>query len=112
VGRRDVLCGGRGADLLCREVRFDPDPQGQHEDVIYGGDGNDQIDAASDGQRDKLYCGEGWDRYLADKIDYVSSNCEKKGLPVVYWKEPSPVSRKARWPTVMGRSFDRFRPLL
>ena len=78
----DVLYGGPGADLLYGEGQFDTDPQGHHEDVIYGGDGNDQIDAR-DGQRDELYCGEGWDRYLADEIDYVSSSCEKKGLPPV-----------------------------
>jgi hypothetical protein len=78
----DILYGGRGADFLYGEGQFDTDPQGQHEDVFYGGDGNDQFDA-EDGQRDELYCGEGWDRYLADKFDHVSSSCEKKGLPAV-----------------------------
>src|SRR5215207_418748 len=51
---------------------------GEGEDVIYGGDGNDMIDESGDGQRDKLYCGEGIDAYSADKIDYVSSSCEEK----------------------------------
>jgi hypothetical protein len=59
--------------------------------VFRSGDGNDQIDALG-GQRDQLYCGEGWDRYMADEkgdrymndaIDYVDSSCEKKGLPNV-----------------------------
>jgi hypothetical protein len=49
-------------------------------DVLYGGDGDDFLDASLDGQRDKLYCGEGKDEYAADKIDYVSSSCEKKTL--------------------------------
>ena len=44
-------------------------------DVLYGGDGDDFLDASLDGQRDKLYCGEGKDEYAAHKID-----CEKKTL--------------------------------
>ena len=54
-------------------------------DVIYGGPGDDtELDVASagefgnDGQRDKLYCGEGRDTYYAEKIDYVASDCEVK----------------------------------
>jgi Ca2+-binding RTX toxin-like protein len=55
------------------------------DDVIYGGPGDDtKLDVASqgelgnDGQRDKLYCGEGRDTYYAEKIDYVASSCEVK----------------------------------
>ena len=42
------------------------------EDVIYGG-GWQRLRCIGDGdgQRDKLYCGEGRDSYHADKIDYV-----------------------------------------
>jgi hypothetical protein len=54
-------------------------------DVIYGGPGDDtKLDVASagefgvDGQRDKLYCGEGRDTYYAEKTDYVASSCEVK----------------------------------
>jgi hypothetical protein len=53
-------------------------------DVIYGGPGDDtKLDVFSaeiggDGQRDKLYCGEGRDTYYAEKIDYVASSCEVK----------------------------------
>jgi hypothetical protein len=70
----DVLYGGPGADSLYGGS--------QHsgccgKDVLYGGDGNDFL-GARDGQRDKFYCGEGKDIYLADKIDYVDSSCEKK----------------------------------
>jgi hypothetical protein len=67
---------------------------GPGEDVIYGGDGKDYLDgmdcppveqhpncSGKVEQRDALYCGEGWDRYLADNLDYVSSSCEKKELP-------------------------------
>jgi hypothetical protein len=65
----DILYGGDGDDLL--EPAWD-------EDVIYGGDGNDWLGGGSDGQRDKLYCGEGKDLYSADKLDYVDSSCEKQ----------------------------------
>ena len=34
--------------------------------------------AAVMGDRDKLYCGEGTDHYLAKEADYVDSSCEKK----------------------------------
>ena len=65
-GNGGVLVAGHGGD-----------------DVIYGGPGDDtELDVASagefgnDGQRDKLYCGEGRDTYYAEKIDYVDSSCE------------------------------------
>src|SRR5215218_8917676 len=68
---KDVIYGGPGDDFLL--VGDDGD------DVIYGGDGNDTIVAFSDGQPDKLYCGKGNDEYhVEEKIDYVSSTCEKK----------------------------------
>ena len=47
-------------------------------DVYYGGDGDDDITAWADGQRDEIYCGKGKDSYVADKHDYVSSDCEQK----------------------------------
>ena len=66
----DVIYGGNGDDGV---------EEGKGADVIYGGDGNDDIFAFVDDQRDKLYCGKGKDAYHADeKIDYVSSSCEKK----------------------------------
>ena len=75
----DILYGGDGNDFLLA---------GKGEDVFYGGDGNDSLSSltfcyrrscsSNDGQRDKLYCGKGNDRYLADKNDYVDSSCEKK----------------------------------
>jgi hypothetical protein len=74
----DVLYGGDGNDTLGSDIGQDVG-----EDVYYGGDGNDWF-YAHDGQRDKLYCGKGKDRYIAEKIDYVDSSCEKKMLaPVV-----------------------------
>jgi hypothetical protein len=66
----DVIYGGDGDDGV---------EEGRGVDVIYGGKGNDDIAAFSDDQRDKLYCGKGkYEYYAAEKIDYVSSSCEKK----------------------------------
>jgi hypothetical protein len=51
-------------------------------DAIYGGPGDDlELLVGGDGQRDKLYCGKGRDSDTADKVDYVSSSCEKKLPP-------------------------------
>ena len=87
---RDVLYGGTGMDFVYGEqgddVLYGGDRGdillvgGKGEDVIYGGDGNDNIEETGDGQRDKLYCGEGRDDYSAEKIDYVDSSCEKGTL--------------------------------
>lgn len=79
---RDQMSGGPGDDVLYGGEGDDsPLGGGKGEDVIYGGDGNDFIAASGDGQRDKLYCGEGRDEYIADKLDYVSSSCEVKSPP-------------------------------
>jgi hypothetical protein len=53
-----------------------------HCNLLYGGDDNDHLDALDTKEegRDKLYCGDGWDKYRADPNDYVSSSCEK-GTP-------------------------------
>ncbi len=76
----DVYYGEDGNDILVGRP-FGVKAEG--EDVYYGGDGNDAF-YAHDGQRDKLYCGKGKDRYIAEKIDYVDSSCEKKmHAPVV-----------------------------
>ena len=87
----DVLHGGAGDDDLYGENQANPDPRGKHEDVFRGGAGKDLLDAI-DGQRDELYCGEGWDHYMADEAgdryfpgeaDYVDGSCEKEGYPGV-----------------------------
>jgi Ca2+-binding RTX toxin-like protein len=73
----DVIYGGPGNDL----IESSGVKRGNAEDVLYGGDGNDFLGGFLDGQdRDKLYCGEGRDRYAADKNDYVDSSCEKGEL--------------------------------
>ena len=76
----DVLYGGDGSDDLWT---------GNGEDALYGGDGDDKLYALDmgmgkttpkDGGPDKLYCGKGTDKYLADPIDYVSGSCEEGEL--------------------------------
>ena len=67
----DVIYGGSGADVLQAM---------KGADVMYGGEGRDSVMEPRDRQRDKLYCGEGKDRYYAEKIDYVDSSCEKGKL--------------------------------
>jgi hypothetical protein len=68
----DVIYGGDGDDyLLGREGK----------DVVYGGDGNDTLISNNYGQQgDKLYCGEGKDRYKAGPNDYVDSSCEDRQI--------------------------------
>jgi hypothetical protein len=89
---KDVLYGGPGNDFLVDDggvgdgVFYGGDGEdslwtGKGEDVLYGGDGNDLLGEGDDGQRDKLYCGEGRDQYMAEKRDYVDSSCEEKMAP-------------------------------
>jgi uncharacterized protein YceK len=76
------LSGGEGDDVLYGGDGNDSLSGGAGEDVLYGGDGNDRLELTmgpNDGQRDKLYCGEGKDEYSADKLDYVDSSCEEEG---------------------------------
>ena len=79
AGDDEELIDGKGDDVIYGGDGDDGMAEGKGADVIYGGDGNDTIVAFSDGQPDKLYCGKGKDEYhVEEKIDYVSSTCEKK----------------------------------
>src|SRR5215207_9227672 len=93
-GGDDVIYGGPGDDGNL--VGFGG------KDVIYGGPGDDtELDVASagefgnDGQRDKLYCGEGRDTYYAEKIDYVASSCEVKIANSAPGPDPLPICTKS-----------------
>ena len=69
----DVLYGGDGDDKFIWGGM-------KGADVLYGGDGNDFLNAAAsygDTRPNKLYCGKGRDKYVAVKMDYVSSSCEE-----------------------------------
>jgi len=62
----DIVGGGSGADRLSG---------GAARDLIIGGSGNDRINAI-DGRRDRIRCGRGRDRVLADRADAVAG-CER-----------------------------------
>jgi Ca2+-binding RTX toxin-like protein len=73
LGGSDDIMGGDGNDILYGGSESDAVGGCDGDDVIYGGPGDDTgLDVASagefgnDGQRDKLYCGEGRDTYYAE----------------------------------------------
>jgi hypothetical protein len=80
----DVIYGGDGIDQMGGE-------EGQ--DVLHGGDGDDRLDGSDrallDNQRDELYCGKGRDEYVAGRLDYVDSSCEKEVKPPVQPQGPA-----------------------
>src|SRR5215217_4333043 len=91
--KTDDLAGEKGDDEVRSLGGKDYVLGGPGNDVIYGGPGDDKLDGGpsdavlgggellpggGDGQRDKIYCGEGRDSYFADKEDYVDSSCEVK----------------------------------
>src|SRR5215217_6256218 len=80
LGGSELIFGGSGNDIIYGGPGDDAYLTGSEgKDVIYGGPGDDtKLDEAGDGQRDKVYCGEGRDSYWADKVDYVDSSCEVK----------------------------------
>jgi hypothetical protein len=104
LGGKDEIYGENGNDVIYagpgegsfdgkyvgpvfRDDKVEYVDGGNGADVIYGGDGSDLINARGDKQPrqpDKLYCGKGKDRYIAEKIDYVDSSCEKKAI----WAPP------------------------
>ena len=77
LGGSDEIFHGSGDDVIYAGPDNDNVFPDKGNDVIYGGDGNDMLASNdTDGQRDKLYCGAGSDKYLADPTDYVDSSCE------------------------------------
>ena len=62
----DTFIGGPGNDTIIG---------GPGRDVLIGGPGNDVL-SARDGQRDRIRCGPGRDRVIADRFDVVARDCE------------------------------------
>jgi hypothetical protein len=99
LGGRDDIIGGSGNNVIYGGTDRDSTIGGNGDDVMYGGPGDDSnlnglrgndgiyggpdklLPGGGDGQRDKVYCGEGRDEYVAGKNDYVDSSCEKKVSP-------------------------------
>jgi RTX calcium-binding nonapeptide repeat (4 copies) len=77
---KDVLIGLAGDDWLRGLGGDDTIDGGKGRDVLSGGLGRDRI-LARDGARDRVYCGLGADRVVADALDRVQADCERKILP-------------------------------
>lgn len=74
-GGNDVLIGGPGDDVLDGGPGNDELTAGAGRNRLRGGSGNDRINAAN-GRRDRVNCGAGRDRVVADARDVVAGNCE------------------------------------
>ena len=72
---RDRLFGGPGDDTLLGGAGNDRLNGGAEADILIGGAGNDVI-RARDGVRDRISCGPGRDRVIADTDDAVGGDCE------------------------------------
>jgi Ca2+-binding RTX toxin-like protein len=79
----DMVNGGSGADSLWALARRDVSRQsGEPTDTVNGEAGHDSIHVR-DGEADKVTCGPGNDRVVADHRDDVANDCErvKRGRP-------------------------------
>jgi hypothetical protein len=63
----DLLDGGAGNDTLVG---------GKGRDLLYGRTGDDVL-SVRDGVSDRVSCGSGRDRVVADRLDVVSRDCER-----------------------------------
>ena len=72
----DALNGGSSPDRVSGDRGNDQINGNSGRDRINGNSGNDRINAR-DGQRDRIDCGTGRDRVIADRIDRVARNCER-----------------------------------
>jgi hypothetical protein len=79
-GGKDRIFGGKGRDDLYAGFRpGQPVPPNSpaRTDFVSGEDGDDFIDAADAPEvRDTVYCGEGFDRVVANPKDRVGDDCE------------------------------------
>ena len=73
----DTVNGGPGADSLWALARRDASGQpGEPTDTVNGQAGNDSVHVR-DGEADKVTCGPGNDRVVADRRDDVATDCER-----------------------------------
>ena len=72
----DRINGNSGNDALFGNSGNDRITGSTGADRISGGGGNDRINSR-DGRRDRLDCGRGRDRLIADRFDRVARNCER-----------------------------------
>src|SRR5215216_3228369 len=80
---KDVVLGGNGSDNVVGGAGNDYMAAGelerdQSEDILSGGAGNDAIIVVnSPAFEDKVTCGGGFDRLIADRKDVVARDCER-----------------------------------
>ena len=75
-GGNDVLTGNGGSDLLDGGAGADRLNPGGGKDKVDAGGGDDRVNSV-DGKRDRVRCGAGTDRVVADKVDKVADSCER-----------------------------------
>lgn len=90
---KDRILGYSGKDWLRGLAGDDILDGGKGADIVSGGPGKDRI-LARDGARDRIYCGFGKDRVVADRLDRIESDCETRLLPVV--QPPPPPEPESR----------------
>ena len=82
----DVVDGGEGDDDIASDSYGPLGPSGSGtvgNDTLLGGEGNDFL-FASDGIRDTLICGDGWDLVDPDSRDIVAADCEERGVTIIF----------------------------
>ena len=73
----DLLVGTERDDRLVGRNGDDRLKALEGNDTLRGGNGNDEL-LTRDGEKGRLECGGGRDRYAADSFDVVSGDCEKE----------------------------------
>ena len=72
----DTIFAGGGNDTLYGRAGNDVLRPGTGSDKAFGGGGDDTIAAADSQSGDRIACGAGRDRVIADKGDIVARDCE------------------------------------
>ena len=75
LGGADTILGLAGNDLLDGGAGNDTLIGGPGRDTLFGRSGNDVL-SVRDGRRDRVSCGPGRDRVIADRLDIVGRDCE------------------------------------
>ena len=88
---KDRLLGLGGNDWLRALGGHDVVDGGPGKDIVSGGPGNDVV-LARDGVRDRIYCGLGSDRVVADALDRAEPDCENVLRPDPEEPKPPPPS--------------------
>ena len=88
----DVVAGGLGSDNVVgkegNDLMADGEVPDQSEDILSGGAGNDVILVVNrPAFEDKVTCGGGFDRVIADRKDLVAPDCERVVIGLASFEE-------------------------